>query len=235
MKKPLMVDYVKSRITEIEQYCSDNGLSFEAIWHTCKSYNHEVICFLSDGHPEEGVLGMYYDEPMTPVLTITRDGENLLYQLCKNVPVKYKAASYHEVPEDDRKDRSPIDWKKLLEEDRKRRMQPLLLLVTYTLLRGGREQFIDEIIASGALDAVCNEDGCIEYAYYLDESNNDQIVLVERWQSQDQFRQHLYQPSWKRIKAIKDRYVLDTQVRMVRPDMRSGYLSGSNNESNNHT
>lgn len=41
----------------------------------------------------------------------------------------------------------------------------LLLNVTYTMKPGMRDTFLKEVQAQGILDAVRQEDGCLQYAY----------------------------------------------------------------------
>lgn len=92
-------------------------------------------------------------------------------------------------------------------------MQQLLLIVTYTAQQGMREHYVNEVTASGILDTIRHEDGCLGYTYYYDAEDADKIILIEQWQSLEQQQVHMTQPHMTRLMAIKDRYIGDTQVR----------------------
>lgn len=92
-------------------------------------------------------------------------------------------------------------------------MQQLLLIVTYTAQPGMRAQFVSEVTASGILDTIRSEDGCLGYTYYDDAEDPDRIILIEQWQSQEQQQVHMTQPHMARLMEIKNKYVVDTQVR----------------------
>lgn len=96
-------------------------------------------------------------------------------------------------------------------------MQELLLIVTYTAQAGMGEQFVREVTASGILEQIRAEDGCLGYTYYCDAGNADEVVLIERWASEGQQETHMAQPHMQALMAIKNRYVTDTKVRRLHP------------------
>lgn len=55
----------------------------------------------------------------------------------------------------------------------------LLLLVKYTAKPGGGEKFVRKITASGILNTVRAEDGCISYDYYFSAESPDTVLLIE--------------------------------------------------------
>ena len=76
----------------------------------------------------------------------------------------------------------------------------LLLNVTYTMKPGMRDTFLKEVQAQGILDAVRQEDGCLQYAYYLPAEEDDTLLLVERWRDM------------AALGKIKADCVVDTQI-----------------------
>ncbi len=86
-------------------------------------------------------------------------------------------------------------------------MHQLMLCVTYTAKAGLRETFLKEIHSSGIVEKILQEDGCLEYGYYLSIKDEDDILLVEKWESEEQQQVHLKQPHMEVLKAIKARYI----------------------------
>lgn len=91
-------------------------------------------------------------------------------------------------------------------------MQQLMLCVTYTTKPGMRETFIKEIYSNGILDNILQEDGCLEYRYYLSVENEDDILLLEKWETEEKQQIHLKQPHMEVLKSIKDRYTSDVRL-----------------------
>ena len=94
-------------------------------------------------------------------------------------------------------------------------MRQLLLLVKYQMKPETRTLFVDEVISSGVLEKIKEEDGFISYDYYYDAVDPDCLLLVEEWQSQMQQQQHLQSDHMSILKEIKEKYVLNTSVRQL--------------------
>lgn len=92
-------------------------------------------------------------------------------------------------------------------------MKQLLLRVTYTAKHGMREKFVDEIISGGLLETILKEDGCISYDYYYSVQNEDEILLVEQWETEEQQKVHLKQPHMEQLRSIKERYIVDMDIK----------------------
>lgn len=58
---------------------------------------------------------------------------------------------------------------------------------------------------------VRKEDDCEAY-YYISHPENDTIVLTERWASKEAQQEHLTKPHMEIVKALKDEYVVSTEV-----------------------
>lgn len=88
----------------------------------------------------------------------------------------------------------------------------LLFHVTYTMKPGQRETFLKEVQAQGILDAVRQEDGCLQYAYYLPAQEDNTLLLVERWRDQAAQQVHLTTPHMAALAKIKAECVANTQI-----------------------
>ena len=92
----------------------------------------------------------------------------------------------------------------------------LKLSVNYFAKPGRREEFLRRIVEGGILAAIRAEEGCLRYDYYLSCQNEDEILLLEEWESAEFQALHLEQPDMKRLAQIKPDYVADTEVMVIR-------------------
>lgn len=91
-------------------------------------------------------------------------------------------------------------------------MKSLLLCVRYTAKPGKKEQFVQEIKEQGILEKIRGEKGCLAYDYFYPASGNEEVLLVEKWASEECQQIHSGQPHMEALKEIKDRYITDTSL-----------------------
>ncbi len=60
----------------------------------------------------------------------------------------------------------------------------MVLCVSYIAKPGMREAFLKEIESLGIQEKVEREAGCIRYEYYRSARNEDELLLVEKWESE---------------------------------------------------
>ena len=88
----------------------------------------------------------------------------------------------------------------------------LKLSVNYFAKPGRREEFLQRIVEGGILAAIRAEEGCLRYDYYLSCQNEDEILLLEEWDTAEHQRIHMEQEHMKRLRVIKDDCIADTQL-----------------------
>ena len=86
------------------------------------------------------------------------------------------------------------------------------ITVQYFAKPGRREEFLHRIVTGGILDAIRKEDGCQRYDYYLSCQNEDEILLLEAWDTDEHQRIHMEQEHMKRLRAIKDECIAETKL-----------------------
>ena len=89
------------------------------------------------------------------------------------------------------------------------------LLVTYKMKSGNAAEFLKELHRLGFPETVRAEDGCVRYEYFLPDSGNDSVVLIEEWEDAEKQALHLEQPHMKRLAEIKPVYVSETTVELI--------------------
>ncbi|MDR2610961.1 MAG: antibiotic biosynthesis monooxygenase [Clostridiales Family XIII bacterium] len=77
------------------------------------------------------------------------------------------------------------------------------------LNRGERQDFIDEMKAAGAFEQARAEKGNISYEYYFSTDDANTVVGVERWESLEDFRNHLSNGYVKELGDIQANYDVD--------------------------
>lgn len=88
----------------------------------------------------------------------------------------------------------------------------MLFQVTYTMLPGQRDAFLQMMRESGILDQIRREEGCLDYRYYLPEEENGTLLLVERWTGPEAQKAHIATSHMARLGQVKAQYVAETSV-----------------------
>ena len=88
----------------------------------------------------------------------------------------------------------------------------MLFQVTYTMLPGQRDAFLQMMRESGVLDQIRREEGCLDYRYYLPEEEDGTLLLVERWTGPEAQKAHMATSHMARLGQVKAQYVAETSV-----------------------
>lgn len=88
----------------------------------------------------------------------------------------------------------------------------MLFQVTYTMLPGQRDAFLQMMRESGILDQIRREEGCLDYRYYLPEEEDGTLLLVERWPGPEAQKAHMATSHMARLGQVKAQYVAETSV-----------------------
>lgn len=91
-------------------------------------------------------------------------------------------------------------------------MDSIVLHVTYHCLPGRAEEFVRALKESGLQATVRGEDGCLQYDYHLSCEEENAVVLLERWRDAQALAIHGATDTMARIKAVKERFVVGTNV-----------------------
>lgn len=88
----------------------------------------------------------------------------------------------------------------------------MLFQVTYTMLPGQRDAFLQMMRESGILDQIRRKEGCLDYRYYLPEEEDGTLLLVERWTGPEAQKAHMATGHMARLGQVKAQYVAETSV-----------------------
>ena len=86
------------------------------------------------------------------------------------------------------------------------------IYVVFKCLDGKRESFVERVKAEGILSDIRAEDGCLRYDYYFSEADENELLLVEAWETKRHQQIHIEQPHMARLREIKGDYVESTTL-----------------------
>lgn len=84
------------------------------------------------------------------------------------------------------------------------------IYVVFKCFPGKREAFVKRVREEGVLSAIRAEDGCGRYDYYFSEEDENEILLIESWESKRHQEVHIAQPHMDTLRSFKDEYIEST-------------------------
>jgi quinol monooxygenase YgiN len=86
------------------------------------------------------------------------------------------------------------------------------IYVQFKCHEGKREAFVEAVKKEGILAAIRAEDGCIRYDYYFSEADENELLLIEAWETKHHQQVHIEQPHMARLREMKDGYIETTEL-----------------------
>lgn len=86
------------------------------------------------------------------------------------------------------------------------------IYVVFKCFEGKRESFVERVKSEGILSDIRAEDGCLRYDYYFSESDPNELLLIEAWESERHQQIHIGQPHMDKLRALKDGYISSTTL-----------------------
>ncbi|MBQ6116844.1 MAG: antibiotic biosynthesis monooxygenase [Oscillospiraceae bacterium] len=94
-------------------------------------------------------------------------------------------------------------------------MNELTFLVTYFTKPGQREAFLRGLAASGVVEEIRAEEGCLQYDYYLSVKDPDEVLLAERWTCAEAQKVHMTRPHMAKVREQKEKFVDAVEIRCL--------------------
>jgi quinol monooxygenase YgiN len=88
-------------------------------------------------------------------------------------------------------------------------METFSIYVIYKAKDGCRKAFLEALEKEDIPATVRAEDGCIRYDYYLPLDAENDILLIEEWESEEKQQIHVAQPHMARVRELKPLYIED--------------------------
>ncbi len=82
----------------------------------------------------------------------------------------------------------------------------------YTGENGNARKFAEEMVSSGTVELIKNEDGNLKYDYFLQMDDPNTVLLIDSWTSQEAIDLHHASPMMKTITELREKYDLHMRV-----------------------
>lgn len=78
----------------------------------------------------------------------------------------------------------------------------------YTGTDGSARKFAEEMISSGTVDAIRAEPGSLRYEYFFPMNDQETVLLIDSWASQEAIDIHHASPMMQTIAELRSKYDL---------------------------
>ncbi|SDI75752.1 Quinol monooxygenase YgiN [Pseudobutyrivibrio sp. 49] len=82
----------------------------------------------------------------------------------------------------------------------------------YKGVNGAAKKFAEEMISSGTVDAIRNENGNLRYEYYIALDDPETVLLIDSWKNQESIDIHHASPMMGKIMELREKYDLHMTV-----------------------
>ena len=96
--------------------------------------------------------------------------------------------------------------------------------IYYSGKDGNAVKFANEMISSGIVKAIREEDGNLRYDYFFPMDDGETVLLIDSWRDQSALDVHHSLPLMGQIAALRDKYDLHMRVeRYISDDGAAGH------------
>lgn len=88
----------------------------------------------------------------------------------------------------------------------------LTILIRYKGKDDNAKKFVNEMISSGIVSQIRNEQGNLRYEYFFPHIDDDTALLVDSWINQEALDKHHELPLMNKIKELREKYDLHMEV-----------------------
>ena len=84
--------------------------------------------------------------------------------------------------------------------------------IYYTGAQGQARAFVEEMLSSGLVGRIRQEEGNERYEYFLPIDQPDTVLLIDQWKDQAALDAHHASPMMKEIARLREKYDLSMRV-----------------------
>lgn len=84
--------------------------------------------------------------------------------------------------------------------------------IYYSGVNGNARKFAEEMIASGVVDRIREEEGNLRYEYFLPLDNQETVLLIDSWVDQHSIDIHHASRMMEKITELREKYDLHMKV-----------------------
>lgn len=84
--------------------------------------------------------------------------------------------------------------------------------IYYTGTNGSARKFAKEMVSTGTVEAIKNEEGNLRYDYFFPMDDDETVLLIDSWSSQEAIDAHHATPMMNTIMELRKKYDLHMKV-----------------------
>jgi len=88
----------------------------------------------------------------------------------------------------------------------------IVVNIYYNGKNGSAKAFAEEMTASGIVEQIRNEEGNEGYEYFYSASDQETVLLVDRWKDEQALDMHHKTPMMRQIAVLRKKYDLRMKV-----------------------
>ena len=88
----------------------------------------------------------------------------------------------------------------------------LTINIYYTGKNGSARAFAKEMVESGLVDRIRNEEGNLKYEYFFPMDDEETVLLIDRWENEESLDRHHKTEMMEEIAKLRDKYNLHMRV-----------------------
>ena len=88
----------------------------------------------------------------------------------------------------------------------------IVVNIYYTGINGDARKFAEEMTASGVVERIRAEKGNIRYEYFFPMDDEETVLLIDAWDSQEAIDKHHASPMMQDIIRLREKYDLHMKV-----------------------
>ena len=92
----------------------------------------------------------------------------------------------------------------------------LIINIYYTGKNGNARKFAEEMVSSGIVDRVRQEEGNERYEYFFPMEDEESVMLIDRWKNQEALDVHHKSEMMKEIAKLREKYGLKMRVEKLK-------------------
>lgn len=93
--------------------------------------------------------------------------------------------------------------------------------IYYTGKNGSARKFVEEMVSSGLVERIRNEEGNLGYEYFFPMDDAETVLLIDRWANEEVLNLHHQSPMMGEIAKLREKYQLHMRVEQFIPKNKS--------------
>lgn len=88
----------------------------------------------------------------------------------------------------------------------------LTINIYYTGKNGSARAFAKEMVESGLVERIRNEEGNLKYEYFFPMDDEETVLLIDRWKNEEAIEKHHKTEMMSEIAKLRDKYNIHMRV-----------------------